>query len=39
MGEVALKSLQTYSPDFITLAKVLKFEGHDDLPEEDKKAG
>ena len=38
MGEVALKSLQTYSPDFITLAKVLKFEGHDDLPEEDKKA-
>jgi hypothetical protein len=37
MGEIALKSLQTYSPDFITLAKVLRFEGHDKLPEEEKK--
>ncbi len=37
MGEIALKSLQTYAPDFITLAKVLKMEGHEDLPEEEKK--
>ena len=37
MGEIALKSLQTYAPDFVTLAKVLKFEGCDKLPEEEKK--
>lgn len=37
MGEVALKSLQTYSPDFITLAKVLQFEGHEGLPNDEKK--
>src|SRR6187399_2354751 len=37
MGEIALKSLQTYSPDFVTLAKVLRFEGCDKLPEEEKK--
>lgn len=38
MGDIALKSLQTYSPDFITLAKVLKFEGSDKLPDDEKKA-
>lgn len=38
MGEIALKSLQTYSPNFITLAKVLKFEGCDKLPDDKKKA-
>jgi len=27
MGEIALKSLQTYSPEFIPLAKILKFQG------------
>jgi citrate lyase beta subunit len=37
MGEVALKSLQTYAPEFVTLAKVLKMEGHEDLPDEEKK--
>jgi len=37
MGEIAAKSLQTYAPDFITLAKVLKMEGHEKLPDEDKK--
>ena len=37
MGEIALKSLQTYSPDFATLAKVLRFEGCDKLPDEKKK--
>lgn len=38
MGDIALKSLQTYSPDFITLAKALKFEGGDKLPDDEKKA-
>jgi citrate lyase beta subunit len=37
MGEVALKNLLTYSPDFITLSKVLKFEGHEELPDDEKK--
>jgi len=37
MGEVALRSLQTYAPDFIQLAKLLRFEGHDQLPNEQKK--
>lgn len=37
MGEIGLKNLQTYSPDFITLAKVLQFEGHEDLPDDEKK--
>ena len=32
MGEIALKSLQSYAPDFSTLAKVLSLEGHDKLP-------
>lgn len=34
MGEVALQSLQTYAPDFMQLAKLLQFEGHDQLPSE-----
>lgn len=38
MGEIALRNLQTYSPDFITLAKVLKMEGYDKLPDDKKKA-
>ncbi|MEK7226189.1 MAG: phosphoenolpyruvate kinase [Bacteroidota bacterium] len=38
MGEIALRNLQTYSPDFITLAKVLKMEGYDKLPDDEKKA-
>jgi citrate lyase beta subunit/ASC-1-like (ASCH) protein len=37
MGEVALKSLQTYAPDFVALAKVLKMEGYEKLPGEEKK--
>ena len=36
MGEVALRNLQTYAPDFVTLSKVLRFEGHEDLPSEQK---
>ena len=37
MGEIALRSLQTYAPDFVTLARVLKMEGHEDLPDDEKK--
>src|SRR5215218_9956371 len=37
MGEVALKNLNTYSPDFITLSKVLCLEGHEKLPIDEKK--
>ena len=37
MGQIALKNLQTYAPDFVTLAKVLKMEGHEDLPDDEKK--
>jgi citrate lyase beta subunit len=39
MGDIALKSLQTYSPDFVTLAKVLKLEGYENLPDPEKKSG
>ncbi|MEO7984760.1 MAG: phosphoenolpyruvate kinase, partial [Bacteroidota bacterium] len=37
MGEIALKSLQTYAPDFVALAGVLKMEGYEDLPNDQKK--
>ena len=36
MGEIALKSLQNYSPDFVTLAKVICIEGHESLPDSEK---
>jgi citrate lyase beta subunit len=32
MGEIALKSLQTYAPNFVELAKVLQPKGHEHLP-------
>lgn len=32
MGEIALKSLQNYAPDFVVLANVLKLEGYKHLP-------
>jgi citrate lyase beta subunit len=35
MGEIALKNLQTYAPHFIALAKILKFEGHENLPDDE----
>jgi citrate lyase beta subunit len=38
MGEIALKNLQTYSPDFVTLAKVLEVKGHEHLPDPEKKS-
>jgi citrate lyase beta subunit len=37
MGEIALKNLLTYAPDFVTLARVLKFEGNEELPTDEKK--
>jgi citrate lyase beta subunit len=37
MGDIALKNLLTYSPDFVTLSGVLKFEGYEDLPDDKKK--
>lgn len=36
MGEIALKSLQTYAPDFVVLANVLKLEGYEYLPRSQK---
>ena len=36
MGGIALKSLQTYAPDFVTLARVLKFDGYESLPSSQK---
>jgi citrate lyase beta subunit len=32
MGGIALKNLLTYAPDFVTLAKVLQFDGYAVLP-------
>jgi len=37
MGEIALKNLRTYAPDFISLSNVLKLDGYDDLPDSEKK--
>ena len=37
MGEIALKNLQTYVPNFVILAKILKMEGYEDLPDDEKK--
>ncbi|MEI9912375.1 MAG: phosphoenolpyruvate kinase [Bacteroidota bacterium] len=37
MGHVALKSLQTYAPNFVILADVLQLNGFLDLPSSDKK--
>jgi hypothetical protein len=36
MGEVALKNLQTYAPNFVSLAKVLKLQGYQYLPNLEK---
>ncbi len=37
MGEIALKNLKTYAPDFTALARVLNFKGYGDLPKSEKK--
>ena len=36
MGEVALKSLQNYAPDFVTLARAVQPELYDHLPTKEK---
>ncbi len=36
MGEIALKNLQTYAPNFIVLAKTLHLQGHELLPSQPK---
>src|SRR6478735_2957964 len=36
MGEIALKNLQTYSPNFAVLARVLQLEGYQFLPHTEK---
>src|ERR1700744_1665747 len=33
MGEVALKNLRTYAPNFVELARALLLEGHEELPQ------
>jgi citrate lyase beta subunit len=37
IGEVALRSLQTYAPNFVILADVLQLQGFLDLPSSEKK--
>src|SRR6185503_4632105 len=32
MGEIALRNLQNYAPNFVVLAKALHVQGHQDLP-------
>lgn len=36
MGEIALKNLQTYAPNFLVLAKALQLQGHELLPNQPK---
>jgi citrate lyase beta subunit len=36
MGEIALKSLQDYAPDFVTLARILELPGFETLPKLEK---
>jgi len=37
MGEIALRNLQTYAPNFVVLADVLQLHGYLDLPSSEKK--
>jgi citrate lyase beta subunit len=37
MGNIALKNLQTYAPDFVVLADVLQLQGFVELPSSEKK--
>ena len=34
MGEIALRNLQTYAPNFVSLAKAIHLEGHQQLPDD-----
>jgi citrate lyase beta subunit len=33
MGEIALRNLQTYAPNFVSLAKAIHLQGHQQLPD------
>src|SRR5579871_3240691 len=35
MGETALRSLMTYAPNFVELARALSLDGHESLPHSD----
>lgn len=35
MGDIALKHLQTYAPNFVALAKALQLNGHQQLPQQE----
>src|SRR5437867_1457763 len=37
MGEIALRSLNTYAPDFAVMANVLELTGHETLPTDENK--
>ena len=37
MGDIAMRNLKMYAPDFTELARVLKFSGYEDLPDSEKK--
>ncbi len=37
MGVIALKNFKTYAPDFVTMARILKLDGYEDLPDTEKK--
>ena len=39
MGEIALKNLQTYAPNFVVLANVLQLTGHEHLPKHQSDIG
>src|SRR6476620_7430168 len=35
MGEIALRNLQTYAPNFVVLAKAIHMQGHQQLPDDE----
>lgn len=39
MGEIALKSLKAYAPNFVELARALALDGYDDLPHTEREVG
>src|SRR4029077_7964455 len=34
MGGIALRSLETYAPNFVVLAKAIQLQGHEELPDD-----
>src|SRR5215207_10115841 len=35
MGEIALRNLKTYAPDFVTLSRALQWKGYEFLPQKE----